>query len=111
MAAPEGRTGTYATGQGPPGKLFLGLGALLLVVNHLSVVLGNGLMPEALVMGCWCGAMGSWVVLSTKSFDAASGWARHSMRRELGLALLSFASAIGLAEAIAVLAYGQHLFG
>ena len=111
MDGPNGRIGRFASGHGPPGKLFLGLGVVFLGINHLSVVLGNGLLPEALVMGCWCGLMGGWVLFAERSFNAVWGWAKPSARREIGLALLTLAAAIGLAEAIAWFAYGQHLVG
>ena len=111
MAASAGRTGTYATGHGPPRKVFLGLAVALFVLNHLSVVLGNGLMPEALAMGCWLGLMGGWVLLAGRSFEAVWGWARPYARRELGLALLTFAVALAVAEVVAWWGYGQHLFG
>ena len=80
-------------------------------MNHLSVTLGNGLMPEALVMGCWLGLVGGWVLFAGRSFDAVWGWAKPSARREIGLALLTLAAAIGVAEAVARLGYGQPLLG
>jgi hypothetical protein len=99
----------YATGHRPPGKIFLGLGVMMFAINHLSVVLGNGLIPEALVIGCWLGLLGVWVLVSVRSFDAAWGWAKPSARREIGLGLFTVAIAVGLAEAVAWFAYGQHL--
>jgi hypothetical protein len=111
MALPEGRIGRSASGQGPPGKLFLGFSAVFFGINHLSVVLGNGLLPEALGIGCWIGVIGGWALFGWRSFDVVWGWARPSMRRELGLGLLTLAIAIGLAEAVAWYAYGQHLWG
>jgi hypothetical protein len=110
MTEPSGRIGTFASGQGPPGKLFLGLGVVFFGINHLSVVFGNGLVPEALGMGSWTGLMGGWALFAGRSFDVAWAWAKPSMRRELGLGLLTFAVAIGLAEAVAWVAYGQHLW-
>jgi hypothetical protein len=108
MGESKGKAGGYAFGQAQPGKIFLGIGLLLLGINHLSVVLGNGLMPEALAMGSWCGLVGGWVLCARRFFDSASDWARRSARREIGLGLLSLVVATGLAEAIAWFAYGQH---
>ena len=36
----------------------------MFAINHLSVVLGNGLMFEALAMGCWLVLMGGWVLVA-----------------------------------------------
>jgi hypothetical protein len=83
---------------------------VFLGVNHLSVVFGNGMMTEALGMGCWCGLVGGWALGAGRSFDVVWGWAKRSMRRELGLGLLTFLTAIVLAEAVAWFAYGQHLW-
>jgi hypothetical protein len=110
MSDSKGKSGTYAFRQSPPGKLFLGLGVLLLLINHLSVVLGNGLILEALIVGTWTGFMGTWALLLPRTFDAIWGWAKPSTRREVGLGLFTMAVAVGLAEAIALFAYGQHLW-
>jgi hypothetical protein len=67
-------------------------------------------MPEALGMGSWTGLMGAWALLAGRSFGAVWGWARKSMRRDLGLGLTTFVIAIALAEVIAWYAYGQHLW-
>lgn len=90
--------------------MFLGLGVLCFGINHLSVVFGNGLLPEALGIGCWTGLMGGWALCAGRSFDIVWGWAKRSMRRELVLGLLTFLTAIVLAEAVAWFAYGQHLW-
>ena len=105
------KTGRYAFGHRPPSKIFLGIGAGAFVLNHLFVILGLGLTPEVLVVGSWFALMGGWSGCASRSFDAAWGWAKPSMRRELGLGLLTFAVAAGLAEAIAWLGYKQHLLG
>ena len=110
MGEPKGKAGRYAFGQGPPGKIFLGLGGLMLAINQLSVLFGNGIMLEALVMGSWCGLMGGWVQFAGRNFDRVWGWAKPSAWRELGLGLLTVLVAAGLAEAIAWFAYGQHLW-
>jgi hypothetical protein len=111
VAAPAGKTGTYTTGHRPPGKIFLGLGVLMFGINHLSVVFGNGIVAEALVIGSWLVLLGLWVLVSVQSFDAAWGWAKPSAPREIGLGLLTVAIAVGLAEAVSWFAYGQHLMG
>jgi hypothetical protein len=110
MGGPKGKAGGYQFGQGPPGKIFLGIGAGLLLLNHLSVVLGNGIVLEALVLGSWCSLMGGWVQFARRSFDAVWGWAKPSARRELGLGVLTIIIAAALAEAVAWFAYGQHLW-
>ena len=110
MAEPKGKTGSYAIGQGPPGKCSWDLGRCSWSEPPVRST-GQRSHAGSTRNGLLVRGHGQLGLLSAKSFDAASGWARHSMRRELGLALLSFACAIGLAEAIAVLAYGQHLFG
>jgi hypothetical protein len=94
-----------------PEAIFLGFAVILLGINHLSVVFGNGVSFEALGMGCWTGFVGNWALFAGRAFDVVWGWARRSMRRELGLGLFTFAIAIGLAEAVAWFAYGQHLWG
>jgi hypothetical protein len=91
----------YATGHRPPGKIFLGLGVIMLAINHLWVVLGNGIVAEALVAGCWLVFMGAWVLVSVRSFDAVWGWAKPSARREIGLGLLTVAIAVGRGGALA----------
>ena len=109
MAAPQVETVSRGNRHRPPPKIFLGIAALMFGINHLSVVVGNGLVPEALVMGCWLGMMGGWVLVAVRSFDAVWGWADPSDRRMIGLALLTLVAAIGLAEAVARLGYGQPL--
>jgi len=93
-----------------PEAIFLGFGVVFLGINHLSVVFGKGLIPEAVGMGCWTGFVGSWALFAGRSFDVVWGWAKRSMRRELGLGLFTFVIAIGLAEAVAWFAYGQHVW-
>jgi hypothetical protein len=89
--------------------VFVGVGALLLVLNHLSVVFGAGLQSEALMMGCWLVMMGGWVLVARRSFDVVWAWVDPSGPRLIGFMLLSFIAAIGLAEAVAWFGYGQHL--
>jgi hypothetical protein len=107
--ANSGRTDSRSAAHRPPSKIFLGIGVVLFAVNHLSVVLGNGIVPEALVMGSWVVLIGGWVLLACRSFDAVWGWAKRSAWREIGLALLTLAVAIAVAEAVAWFGYGQHL--
>jgi hypothetical protein len=98
----------------PPPKIFLGIGAGCLAINHLSVVIGNGLQAEALAMGCWLVLMAGWVLVGGRSFDAVWGWAnrpRTSVWRAIGVAMLTLLAALGVAEAVAWFGYGQHLFG
>lgn len=111
--AGAGRTGTRAAGgrHRPPPKIFLALGAVFLAINHLSVVLNNGLLAEALGMGCWLALMGGWVLVAGRSFDAVWGWADPSGVRMIGLAFATLAVAIAAAEAVAWFGYGQHLVG
>jgi hypothetical protein len=110
MAATD-RTGTRTRNDRPPPKVFLGIGCGCLALNHLSVVLGNGLLPEALVMGCWLVLVGGWVLFAGRTFDAVWAWADPSDRRVIGLMLLTGAAAVGVAEAVAWVGYGRHLFG
>jgi hypothetical protein len=110
VSAPQDKKGTYAFGHRPPTGIFLGIGAGLLALNHLFVILGWGLVAEFLGIGMWFLVMGAWLVISVRSFDAAWGWAKPSMWRELGLGLLTAAVAAGLAEALAWFGYKQHLF-
>jgi len=112
-----GRTGGRVDGGGrdrPPPKIFLGFGAVCLAINHLSVVLNNGLLVEALVMGCWLVLVAGWVLVAGRSFNAVWGWAnrpRSSVWRAIGVAMLTLLAAVGAAEAVAWFGYGQHLFG
>ena len=108
-----GRTGvTRADGRDrPPPKIFLGIGAALLAINHVSVVLNNGLQPEALMMGCWTAMMGGWVLAAGRSFDAVWAWVNRSGRRTIAFVLLSFVAGYGAAEAVARFGYGQPLLG
>jgi len=85
MGDTKGKSGGYSSAQSPPGKIFLGLGVSLFLINHLSVLMGNGLIPEAMIMGGWTGLMGMWVLFGPRSFDAIWGWAKPSARREIGL--------------------------
>ena len=111
MAAPPGHGVWRGNRHRPPPGIFLGIGAVLFGINHLSFAFGNGVSAEALVMGSWLALMGGWVLLSGRSFDAAWGWADPSGARMIGLALLTLVAAIGLAEAIAWFGYGLHLVG
>ena len=106
------RTGTRADGSRhrPPPKIFLALGTAFLALNHLSVLLNNGLLAEAVVMGCWLAMMGGWAGFAGRSFDAVWGWADPSDRRMIGLAFATLAAAIAAAEGVAWFGYGQHLF-
>ena len=111
MGDPDGRLGRRKRTDRPPPKIFLGIGAALLVLNHLSVVFGAGLQAEALMMGSWLVMMGAWVLLAGRSFDAVWTWADRSGARMIGFMLLTLAGGFGLAEAVAWFAYGQHLWG
>lgn len=110
MEVAKARIGRWKRGDRPPGKLCLGISAVLFGINHLSVVFGNGILPEALGIGCWVGLMGGWALFGWRSFDLVYGWARPSIRRELALMLVTLTIAIVLAEAVAWFAYGQHLW-
>ena len=110
MGEPKGKAGGSAFGKRPPGTIFLGLGVLMFGINQLSVLFGNGIVPEALVMGSWCSLMGGWAQFAGRSFEVAWGWAKPPARRELGLGLLTIVVAAALAEAVAWFAYGQHLW-
>ena len=105
------KIGTRVRHDRPPPKPVLALGAAMLAINHLSVVLGNGLILEALAMGCWLIVVGTWVLVAGRSFDAVWSWADRSGWRITGFVLLSLAAGCGAAEAIARIAYGQRLFG
>jgi hypothetical protein len=109
MSAPSRKPGRVVMLQRPPPKIFLGLGAGFLALNHLSVVLGGGLQPEAVMLGSWLVLMGGWVLAAARTFDAAWAWADPSGRRVIGFVLLTMAVAFGLADGIAWFAYGQHL--
>src|SRR5262245_54517813 len=109
--AGRGRVGFRGTGKRPPPKTFLGIAAGCFVLNHLSVVFGNGIVPEALVTGCWLALLGGWVLLAGPSFDAVWAWADPSGRRVIGLVLLTLILALAAAEAVAWVGYGQHLTG
>jgi hypothetical protein len=93
-----------------PEAIFVGFAVMFFGINHLSVVFGNGLLPEALGIGSWCGLVGGWALMASRSFDLVWGWAKRSMRRELSLGFFTFVVAIALAEAVAWFAYGQHLW-
>ncbi|AMV23013.1 hypothetical protein VT84_01285 [Gemmata sp. SH-PL17] len=93
----------------PPPRVFLGVGALFLGLNHLSVALGFGLHAEALMAGCWLVLVGGWVALAGRSFDAVWAWADPSGRRTIGLILFTLGAAFGAAEGVARIAYGQRL--
>jgi len=104
----------HAGSDRPPPGIFLGIGVGLLGLNHLSVVLGNGLQFEALMMGCWLLLMAGWVVVAGRSFNAVWGWAnrpRSSVWRAIGVASVTLLAALGAAEAVPWFGYGQHLFG
>jgi hypothetical protein len=83
----------------------------MLVINHLSVVLGFGLQAEALAMGCWLVLMGGWSQFAGRSFDAVWGWVDRSGPRTIGFMLLSLAAGVAAAEVVAWFGYGQHLVG
>jgi hypothetical protein len=108
---PTGEPATRKRRDRPPPKVVLAIGVALLAINHLSVVFGNGLQAEALMMGCWLLAVGGWVLVSPRSFDAVWAWADRSGRRIIGMIVLSLAAGVAAAEAVARLAYGQSLFG
>ena len=108
--APVVRSGSRAIRrQRPPPKAFLGIGAGLLILNHVFVVVGWGLSPELLMTACWVILMGAWVQFAGRSFDAV--WERADPKgwRVIGLTLLTLVAAMGLAEAVAWCGYGQHL--
>jgi len=111
MAATANRTGRAAVRQRPPPKIFLGIGGVFFLLNHLSVVFGVGLQAEALFMGSWLVLMGGWVLVAGRSFDAAWAWADPYGRRVLGFVALTFAAAYGLAAAVAWWGYREPLFG
>jgi hypothetical protein len=107
-------TGTPATRtrrDRPPPKLFLGGGAALLVINHLSFAFGNGLQAEALVMGCWLILMGGWSQFAGRTFDVVWAWVDRAGWRTIGFILLSFAGGLAAAEAVAWFGYGERLLG
>jgi hypothetical protein len=106
----SGRTGTCAARRArPPPKVFLGIGAGLFVLNHLSVVFGVSLQAEALVLGSWLVLMGGWVQFAGRTFDAVWAWVDPSGWRTIGFVLLSLTAALAVAEAVAWWGYGQHL--
>lgn len=109
--ATASRTGQRIRRDRPPPRIVLSLGVGLLGLNHLSVVLGNGLQPEALMMGCWLAVVGLWVMFAGRSFDAVWAWADVSGKRIAGIVFLSIAAGFAAAEAVAWFGYGQHLFG
>jgi hypothetical protein len=102
-------TGRRARPDRPPPRIFLGIAAACLVLNHLSVVLGPGLQAEALVMGCWMGLLGGWVAVAGRTFDEV--WARvnPSNWRTIAFMLITVGAALGTAEAVAWFGYGRHL--
>ncbi|MBP3959189.1 hypothetical protein J8F10_28425 [Gemmata sp. G18] len=104
-----GKKGVRKRTDRPPPKVFLGIGAGLFVLNHLAVAFGLGLHPEALVTGCWLVLMGGWVLLAGRSFDAVWAWAGPSEYRMIGLLVLTLVAALGAAEGVARIAYGQRL--
>jgi hypothetical protein len=111
MGRPDGRAGGRKRRDRPPPRIFLAAGAGLFVLNHLSVVFGAGLQPEALMPAAWLAMMGGWSLAAGRTFDAVWAWADPRGWRVIGFILLTFVAALGLAEAIAWFAYGQHLFG
>ena len=94
-----------------PPRFFLPLGAVFFGINHLSVVFNNGVMPEALGLGCWLVLMGGWVLVAGRSFDAVWAWVDPSGPRTIAFVLLSFVVSVGGAWAVAWYGYGQPLFG
>lgn len=98
-----------ATLDRPPPKVFLGVGALFLGVNHLSVVLGLGFHTEALLGGCWLVSMGAWSLFAGRAFDVVWAWVNRSGWRVIGFVLLTLAGAVLLAEAVARIGYGRPL--
>jgi hypothetical protein len=95
----------------PPPRLFLGIGAVCLAVNHLSVAFGNGLSAEALVAGCWLVLMGGWSQFAGRTFDAVWRWANPAGWRVIGFMLLTLVASVAAAEGVARLVYGQPLLG
>jgi hypothetical protein len=95
----------------PPPKIFLGAGAVLLAINHLSVVFNNGVQPEALAMGCWMVLTGGWVLVAGRSFDAVWAWVDRAGWRTIGFVVLSLAAGVAAAAAVAWFGYGQRLVG
>jgi hypothetical protein len=95
----------------PPPKFFLPIGGACFGINHLSVVLNNGLMVEALMMGCWLVLMGGWVLVAGRTFDAIWAWVDRTGWRVIPFVLLSFVASVGAAWAVAWFGYGQPLFG
>src|SRR5690349_21132844 len=101
MAGPRLAGGSVVNRQRPPGAFFLGLAAGFFALNHLSVVFGQGVSAECLVMGAWLVVMGGWVRLAGRTFDAANARVNRSGRWVVGLILLTVVAAVGLAEAVA----------
>ena len=93
----------------PPPNVFLGGGGLFLAVNHLSVVLGLALHAEALVAGCWLVLIGGWSLFAGRTFDVVRARVNPAGWRVIGFVLLTLAVAVGLAEAVARIVYGQPL--
>ncbi len=95
----------------PPPKPFLGIGAAMLAVNHLSVAINQGVQAEALVMGCWLVLVGGWSLVAARWFDAVWDWVDRRGWRVIGFVLLTLFMALGTAEAVARVGYGQPLLG
>jgi hypothetical protein len=108
---PGGPPATRVRRERPPPRLFLGVGAALLAVNHLSVAFGNGLIAEAVMAGCWLVMMGGWSQFAGAAFDAVWAWANPSGRRVIGFVLLTLVVALTAAEGVARWVYGQPLLG
>src|SRR5262245_41983603 len=105
------KIGTRVRHDPPPPKPVLGLGAAILAINPLSVVLGNGVILEALAWGCLFVLLGLSVLVAGRSFDAVWSWVDRSGKRILVFVGLLLAVGCAAAEAVARIAYGQRLFG
>jgi hypothetical protein len=90
--------------------IFLGCGFGLLGVNHLSVVLGQGLHPEAMVGGALALILGLIWVVFPNGLDAIDRWTRASGLRLAALLLAVMAASVGSAEGLARWWYGESLF-